>query len=59
MIHECAEYSCGVVRISHLYHDTHLVVYRDYASLLVGVPLLHVWEWGHIVVTQPLTVQNK
>lgn len=42
MIHDCVEYAWGFVMLAQLYHDMHLVVYREYASLFAGVTLLHI-----------------
>lgn len=32
MVHDCAKYAWGAVMLTQLYHDIHLVVYREYAS---------------------------
>lgn len=54
MLHDGQQYAWGLAMLAQLYHDMHLVVYRDYASLSTGVTLLHIWVWEHIAVTRPL-----
>ncbi|XP_059066361.1 protein MAIN-LIKE 1-like [Cryptomeria japonica] len=51
MLHDGQQYAWGVTMLAQLYHDMHLVVYREYASLSAGVTLLHIWVWEHIAVT--------
>lgn len=59
MLHDGQQYAWGSVMLVQLYHDMHLVVYKEYVSLSAGVTLLHIWAWEHIAVTQPLGVQDK
>lgn len=42
MVQECIEYAWGVMMFTQLYHDIHLVVYKEYATLYLGVTLLHI-----------------
>lgn len=56
MLHDGQQYVWGTTMLAQLYHDMHLVVYREYASLSAGVTLLHIWAWEHIAVTQPVGV---
>ncbi|XP_059066112.1 probable leucine-rich repeat receptor-like protein kinase At5g63930 [Cryptomeria japonica] len=42
MIHDGVQYAWGAAMLAQLYHDMHLVVYREYASLSAGVTLLHI-----------------
>ncbi|XP_059070759.1 protein MAIN-LIKE 2-like [Cryptomeria japonica] len=59
MVHDGVQYAWGAAMLAQLYHDMHLVVYREYASLSVGVTLLHIWAWEHIAVTRPLGVHDR
>ncbi|XP_057820172.2 protein MAIN-LIKE 1-like [Cryptomeria japonica] len=59
MIHDGVQYAWGSVMLSQLYHNMHLVTYREYVGLSVGVTLLHIWAWEHIAVTRPLGAQDR
>lgn len=37
MVHDGVQYAWGSVMLAQLYHDMHLVTYREYASLSAGV----------------------
>lgn len=43
-------YAWGLCMLSHLHHDFHQVLYLRGASLSLGVTLIQVWTWEHIVV---------
>lgn len=45
--------------LEYLYHDLHRVVYLGATSLSVGVTLLQIWVWEHIVVTCPLVERDQ
>lgn len=51
MVQNCAEYAWRATMLAQLYHDIHIVVDKEYASLFEGVTLLHIWSWEHILVT--------
>lgn len=42
--------------LASLYRDLHEYVYLNGRALEVGVTLLHVWAWEHIVVLQPRVI---
>lgn len=52
-------FSWGSYMLAHLYKELHQVVYLECMSLLVGVTLIQVWAWEHIVVTRPLVDRDK
>ncbi|XP_059065331.1 protein MAIN-LIKE 2-like [Cryptomeria japonica] len=59
MVHDGVQYAWGFAMLTQLYHDMHLVTYKEYVSLSAGVTLLHIWAWEHIVVTPPVGVQDR
>lgn len=51
MVYDYVQYAWGAAMLAQLYHDVHLMVYREYASLYARVKLLHIWAWEHIAIT--------
>lgn len=40
--------------LASLYHDMHDFVYYDSRAIGIGVTLLHIWAWDHIIVLRPI-----
>lgn len=59
MVHDCMDYAWGAAMLGQLYHDMHLVLYREYQSLSLRVTLLHIWAWEHIAITRLVGVHDR
>lgn len=43
----------------HLYRDLHDVVYHEISSLGVGITLLHIWAWEHLLISRPMCLRFR
>lgn len=49
----------GSFLLAHMYHEMHEIVYREGKSMAVGVLVLQIWAWEHILVCRPIVDDSR
>lgn len=54
MLETLERYGWGQCMLAHIYHEMHEIVYHERKSMAVGVYVLRIWAWEHLLVTRPI-----
>ncbi|XP_059068551.1 protein MAINTENANCE OF MERISTEMS-like [Cryptomeria japonica] len=49
----------GSYLLAHMYHEMHEIAYRKAKSMVVGLLVLQIWAWEHILVCRPIVEDLK